>query len=288
MKRSVPCYATLSRLGGYTEFRPPAHLARSLELLWTYQSPEGARATHRVRLNVGVSLCFRYRRGPRMRLLAPELKLIGPVQATRVFAPRAGHVSEAIQLKPEWSKTLLGVTPGEHINAQDAWRLIDGPRVGHLLDALMRGVAECGSALPALLEWLEHRMLDARPDRTTRLANGALERLLGRHGGRPEAIESVADGLGVTARHLRRSVRATASATPKYLQRVERLNRTVAEADLTQRPRWSSLAVGHGYYDQAYLIQEFRALTGRTPVVVHAERRAEHVPFFQSTPDPED
>ena len=277
--------STLHRIGGYTDFRPPAHLAGCVERLWTYRTPRGESPTHRVLPSSAVSLCFRYQLESRGRLEAPELTLIGPVRRPRLFTPQAGHVTEAIQVKPEWCRALLGVAPGEHVDALDAWSQIDGPRVGRLLDDVMRGVSESGSALPELLRWLEQRLLGMVPDRATRLVSGALERLLGRDGARPERIQVVADELGVTARHLRRSVRATASATPKYLQRVERLNRAVADADRTSTPLWASIAAGHGFYDQAHLIQEFKAFTGRTPVVLHAERRAQEVPFFQSSRD---
>ncbi len=285
MIRPDMCDSALHRIGGYTEFRPPVHLAECVEGLWTYRTPPRESPTHRVLPSSAVSLCFRYQLESRGRPEAPELTLIGPVQRPRLFTPQAGHVTEAIQLKPEWSRALLGVVPGDHVDALDAWRQIDGPRVGRLLDNVMRGVAESGSALPELLRWLEQRLLGMLPDPATRLASGALERLLGRGGARPERIQAVANELGVTARHLRRSVCAAASATPKYLQRVERLNRAVAEADGTPTPRWASLATAHGFYDQAHLIQEFKAFTGRTPVVLHAERRAQEVRFFQSGRD---
>lgn len=32
-----------------------------------------------------------------------------------------------------------------------------------------------------------------------------------------------------------------------------------------QSPAWAELAVAHGYYDQAHLANEFRALCGMTP-----------------------
>lgn len=51
-----------------------------------------------------------------------------------------------------------------------------------------------------------------------------------------------------------------------------RLGRVVAAADRCERPPWSRVAVDGGFYDQAHLIREFRALVGLTPAEAHRER----------------
>jgi AraC-like DNA-binding protein len=47
----------------------------------------------------------------------------------------------------------------------------------------------------------------------------------------------------------------------------------VRVADAEPEPAWADLAYDAGYYDQAHLIREVRALSGLTPVRLHAERR---------------
>ena len=95
-------------------------------------------------------------------------------------------------------------------------------------------------------------------------------------------IADAAKSVGVSPRHLRRAVARVAGESPKYLQRLHRFNRLIAEVDEVERPAWASLAVGHGFYDQAHLIGEVRSFTGLTPRVLHTERRSQPVPFFQS------
>jgi len=70
---------------------------------------------------------------------------------------------------------------------------------------------------------------------TARLAAVGLDRFLGRDGLPAEPLAAAAAAAGVTARHLRRAVRTLTGLTPKYLQRVDRLTQTLAEADQVER-----------------------------------------------------
>lgn len=274
---------TLHRLGAYREYAPPAALARYVEALWTHRAPASAPAVmlrHRVLPNVGLSLCFQYRRAGPGHIEAPSLLLIGPVHTPRLFHPEPGWILEAVQLRPEWGEAVLGVAPQEYIDAFAQWPQA-GAGAGHLLDQAIAAVQACGSALAPLLGWTETRWAEASPTRSAFLAHAALGRLVDRPG-RPARVDVVARDLGVSVRHLRRAVCSTTSGRPKYLQRVRRLNRVLAEADGHDAPNWASAAPAHGYYDQAHLIRDCRALSGSTPATLHRERRAEHVLFFQS------
>lgn len=107
--------------------------------------------------------------------------------------------------------------------------------------------------------------LDAEPP-TARLARRAVQ-LLERGQAR---VEQVADDLGVTARHLRRAFHEHVGLGPKEFARAARLQRVLKMA-ATSRD-WSQLALAAGYYDQAHLIGEFRALVGATPAAFIARR----------------
>jgi AraC-like DNA-binding protein len=48
--------------------------------------------------------------------------------------------------------------------------------------------------------------------------------------------------------------------------------RTLAEA--AERPDWARIAVDAGYYDQSHLINDFRRVTGRTPVTFFQDSTA--------------
>jgi AraC-like DNA-binding protein len=56
------------------------------------------------------------------------------------------------------------------------------------------------------------------------------------------------------------------------LARVLRLQHAVSLLGRHRRQGWSALALAAGYYDQAHLIREFKALAGVTPRAFAAER----------------
>jgi transcriptional regulator GlxA family with amidase domain len=77
-------------------------------------------------------------------------------------------------------------------------------------------------------------------------------------------VESVAERLGVTARHLRRAFTESVGIGPKEFARTVRLQRAVRTASTTSND-WGQIAADAGYYDQAHLIADFRELVGLTP-----------------------
>jgi AraC-like DNA-binding protein len=258
------------RLGGYREYAPPADLRRIIEVLWTYSwmGTTGPQPVHRVLPEPGVSLLFVSVCDPADgRLLDSRLMFMGPVQSVRVFRPEPGLHFDAIRLKPEWTRELMGVDPEEYADefvGFEASRVPDGR-------AMTLGSHE---RLHLLLGEIRTRHDALRLSRDSTLAHDGLEQLRSQ----PEArVEAVARDLRISERHLRRVIRQTTGAGPKYAQRVGRLLRAVAAADRLGEPSWARLATESGFYDQAHLIQEFRALTGRLPVELHAERGAQQI-----------
>jgi AraC-like DNA-binding protein len=257
------------RLGGYREYAPPADLRRIVEVLWTYSWPgaDGPQPAHRVLPEPGVSLLFVSRLDPEDgRLLDSSVVCMGPVQRVRLFRPQPGLHFEAVRLRPEWTRELLGLDPLEYadeIVEFEAPRLESG-----------RGPMQPHDRLRLLIAEIRARHDALRVSRDSLLAHDGLEQL--RH--EPEArVEAVARDMKISERHLRRVVRQTTGAGPKYLQRIGRLLRAVAAADRVEDPNWARLATENGFYDQPHLIQEFRALTGRLPVELHAERGAQQI-----------
>jgi hypothetical protein len=106
------------RVGGYHEFAPPPDLADAVEALWTHEAAGVQVAVHRVVPDAAVSLCFMGRRAPDGAPGAARLRVIGPVTAPQLFTPPIGHRMEALRVKLEWCRPLLGVAPWEHANAE--------------------------------------------------------------------------------------------------------------------------------------------------------------------------
>lgn len=271
----------LRRVGGYTEYAPPRDLRGHVRCVWTYRCPVGHEPeVHRVLPHVGVTVTVRFDcRDPGEE---PQVLLLGPVHTPRTFRPEPGLVMEAVELRPEWSRAVLGVAPEEHVGG---CLPVTDLRL-RSTDDIRRAVDETGSALPSLLRWIDDLRWAARVDSATRLAHFALMAVEGRSEPGAEApVAAAASAAGVSVRHLRRAVRSVVGSSPKFLHRLCRFNALVREADTLADPAWAGLAAGHGFYDQAHLIQECRSLAGVTPTALHRERSGQRVPFFQY-PDP--
>lgn len=82
---------------------------------------------------------------------------------------------------------------------------------------------------------------------------------------RAQSVRALADGLGVSERHLRTVLTRAVGLRPKQWLRVERLRKTLCQALSGYTLGWAALAVDTGYYDQAHMIDEFQMLIGETP-----------------------
>ncbi len=78
-------------------------------------------------------------------------------------------------------------------------------------------------------------------------------------------VSAVAADLGVSERHLRRVFGEAVGMSPKAFARVVRFRRALRAARESSAVNWASIAAASGYYDQAHLIEEFRAIAGVTP-----------------------
>ncbi len=99
------------------------------------------------------------------------------------------------------------------------------------------------------------------------LAADAARRLRG------ATVSAVAADLHMSERQLRRLFQDTVGVSPKTFARLARFRRALRAAREGDRDDWAGIAVEAGYYDQAHLIAEFRAISGVTPRALLAELR---------------
>lgn len=90
------------------------------------------------------------------------------------------------------------------------------------------------------------------------------------------SVASVADELGWSGKRLRRQFSAAVGVTPKSYSRIARLQRLLNAVNTSRTRSWVELAIELGYYDQAHLILEFRALTGLTPCAYWPRAAGDH------------
>ncbi len=179
---------------------------------------------------------------------------------TRALFKNGTGVARAVilQFKPGWSAPLLGVAANtltdQIVPLEDIW--------GRSSDELCLELLAARS-LPEVLDRLSH-VIALRTQRAFEPASARLARRAVRlFEGEEVRVESVAERLGVTARHLRRAFTESVGIGPKDFARTVRLQRAVRMA--TTSKDWGRIAADAGYYDQAHLIADFRELIGLTP-----------------------
>ncbi len=134
-------------------------------------------------------------------------------------------------------------------------RLADAGDMVHAAAMLERAIAERLAAAGACHPRAE-------------LARAAADRLTSAN------VNAVAIELGVSERHLRRVFHEAVGVSPKAFAKLTRFHRALRAARATAHPSWASIAAAAGYYDQAHLIAEFRAIAGVTPRALLGELRA--------------
>lgn len=249
----------------------PAPLAAALESVWTHRTPAdaGAQATHRVLPDPALSVAFACRREVDGRPVEPRMLLIGPKSRPFLFRSAPGDELVAIRLKLEWVQPLLDLLPAEHADTQPA----------------------LGTLLPRFAESALQRLADTRtPEHATAVLTDVVRRwaepryrpgveavaldLVRESAGRI-SIDEVAERVGASPRHLRRTVRRRAGVSLKRYSRTTRFLAAVAQADRATAPHWAGIAADAGFCDQSHLVRESRALCGLAPSAVDRERRAE-------------
>jgi AraC-like DNA-binding protein len=87
------------------------------------------------------------------------------------------------------------------------------------------------------------------------------------------SVTAVAEGLGVSERHLRRVFREFVGVGPKAFAKLARFQRALRAAREDPHAGWAAIAATAGYYDQAHLIGDFRAIADVTPRALLEELR---------------
>ncbi|NOK19851.1 helix-turn-helix domain-containing protein [Corallococcus carmarthensis] len=171
-----------------------------------------------------------------------------------------------IQFKPGGAYPFFGLPMSElaqrSLSIDTLWGKADGARLRASLAAAPTSQARLHTLETALVDRL-HRDDVYEPAaaylvrRGIRLLSGAVEL---------PRVADLARTLGVSERHLRRAFDDVLGMGPKSYARIVRFQRALqASARQGTRPDWGSIAAGAGYYDQAHLIADFRAVLGTTP-----------------------
>jgi AraC-like DNA-binding protein len=165
-----------------------------------------------------------------------------------------------VQLRAGGIAALLGVPAAELNGHQIPLEALWGAQARALLERLVRAPAGQRIALvrAALIERLGRR--HERPD--PRVA-AAVRSLLAARGN--VSVRNLAESLELGERRLEQLFQREVGLSAKALGRVTRLRYTVDHVLEHRGAGWSEVAQACGFYDQAHMIREFRALAGETP-----------------------
>ena len=191
--------------------------------------------------------------------------LVGGLHTTPALITHPGRQSGVqVQLSPLGARALLGLPAGELAGRDLAADDVLG-RVAGELHERMRAAA----GWPARFAILDELLL-ARADLDQQVPADVAEawRRVLRSGGQVRAAE-LASHVGWSARYLQRRLLAETGLTPKAAARVTRFDRArrilQGQATAGGGATLADVAAGCGYYDQAHLAREFRALAGCPP-----------------------
>lgn len=250
----------------YREIAPPPSLAGYVRCLWRMSAPSGGDVAEPVlpdgcmELVVNLADPFVRHEADGTSARQPLVLLSGQLsRATRLQA--TGRLDlVGIRLQP-WAGGAL--FPGTATPLRDQYvALADlAPRLG---DALVEaaGTPVPGGAERAVFSLIERHVGHAKAGRR---AAAGLVRMAGT-AARVPSVRELAAASGLSVRRVQMIFRDDVGLSPKQLLRINRLQRVLALAQRDDRPSWARIAAEAGYFDQAHLLHDARAIAGATPL----------------------
>ncbi len=196
----------------------------------------------------------------------------GPRSSPYAIMPRAGAVL-GVLFRPGGVFRMLSVPADEFKDAQVP---LDVIAPGDVLREEL--IAACTPSAKFLLleRFLLRRLERSLPlHRAVRYAMRAFEQdsFL--------SVAAVRETTGLSERRFSRVFGEQVGLTPKLFQRIRRFQKTMASLPSCGEVDWADAAAASGYYDQAHLINDFRAFTSVTPADLFASHivQRNHLPL---------
>jgi AraC-like DNA-binding protein len=95
-----------------------------------------------------------------------------------------------------------------------------------------------------------------------------VDRIVGQIFHQPQirTVDDLANRAGINKRSLQRIFREYVGISPKWVIQRYRLHELIERLEAGDPLNWPELALELGYFDQAHLINDFRTITGYSPV----------------------
>ncbi|MEU4221167.1 helix-turn-helix transcriptional regulator [Actinoplanes sp. NPDC026623] len=204
--------------------------------------------------------------------------LVGGLHLTPALVAHGGRqCGVQVAVNPLGCRALFGLPAGElaglDLDLADVLGPLGAEQVRERLRAAPHWPGRFAAVDAALLALARRGAAEVHPDVTH-----AFGRLLATGGNLP--VRDLADEVGWSPRHLTDRFRVETGLGLKEAARVVRFDR--ARRRLTPVTRLADLAASAGYYDQAHLAREFRAMAGCSP----SRWLADEFTFVQDRPAP--
>lgn len=240
----------------YREFAPPAILAPYLVCLWAQTIGDGAHPyAHRVLPDGCVDIVW----------IGDESPIVaGPATAPVVVSLPPLTTALGVRFRPGVASAALGVPASELLDRDVPLRDVSGGLATVVSDSLFvdRSARARLAVIEAALASSWTGKMSADP-----LVDSAVAWLARHPAG---SVQRLAEGFGISTRHLQRRFVAAVGYPPKTFQRIVRFQRLLASArrDMDGQLRLGELALAVGYADQPHMTREVRQLSGTTPTVM--------------------
>jgi AraC-like DNA-binding protein len=190
-----------------------------------------------------------------------EASFVSGLQQTplRIESPADASMA-GVRLRPAGAAAFLRDSPAAIAGAVLDLDAILGPAVERLRQQI-GATRDLRRRALLLAEAVARHLAPARPiSPAVRAALHALDASRGR-----AAIRDLVRDTGFSHRWLTERFRAEIGVTPKAYARIARFAAAFERLQTLDRVSWADFALAAGYYDQAHLTREFRALAGTTP-----------------------
>ena len=249
----------------YREVPAPPALAHWVECFWELRvTPVGARAASRIIPDGSADLVFHLGDVPALAT-APAYFVGTLLQSVTIdYAPDT-HVVGAC-LRPAGIRALLDMAPHDIPDRVAPLGVVCGAMGERLSNTVIDGPPQA-AVRRLMAELLARGPSLALPDAAVSHAVRLIRRSEGRI-----SMDALAQLVALSPRQLERRFSSAVGLSPKVVARLARFDgmvRHIRERGLDRG--WASLAVEHGYHDQAHLSHEVRAFAGITPAALLAE-----------------
>jgi AraC-like DNA-binding protein len=194
--------------------------------------------------------------------LLPRVCVVGPVTQARIL--RVGSPVHAIGavLAPALADDVFHAPASELVDRivplDDLWSAEEVERLQ---------VSLSSPNVRSSLATLRDRLVNLIGAPGSREALGRIAPRIIRLRGGQVSIDAMARSYGLSRQQFARRFNAAAGVPPKLFARITRFQALVRTLLSTDVSRWASVPPAIGFYDQAHMINEFRAFAGSSPTV---------------------